>query len=529
MTTPSTMVPTAVVTTEAPAPTLRVAVTGPLSGVNWWAALGSEGSALDRLMTHGMTASLFVGTAHEPAADLAMLPLAVPRPDGDGWVVDQRIAADRRWSDGRPIVAGDLTFYLDTVRSFSLDGSHAYPTGVVSVEAPDDHTIRIRYERAPGPDLWPGEIGRVPFVPSHHWEALLADIHDRPALYGLEAPAPPGAMPETVSWVVAGSREDAYRLLMDGQVDFVHDPVGTAGLPAGLLDDLRETAALTTSVRSPVRVLAMNQRVAPFDDPAMRLALATIVDRVELAGMLGATPAYSFYRPDSIAPAGPGTFDGERLDLAARVDAAVTILEEAGYTWATRPAVVGREVEGGSALRRPNGSPVGPLRLLVSDHDSMRVEAAAWIAGRADLIGVEMEVVPTPDLAGIVLPPLDSDASRGWAIALLGWRWTGPADPVGLMIHLFHSSEDSYLAGGTNVTGLASATFDDLADRYRVTTSPSKAVELAAAMEAVALQEAAQLPLYRETITEAHAAGLPFVPVVDGIHADPRSWPFQSP
>lgn len=509
-----------------------MATLGGPSAPNWWAALGAEASPVDRVRAHLMTASLFTGTSLEPVPDLALLPLATPRPEGGGeWVVEQEIAADRRWSDGSPIVASDLVFYLERARELALDGSHVVPQGLVAVEAPDEHTVRVRFDRSPGPALWPGAIGLAPFVPAHHWEPLLRDVGDRLALYGMEFRQPPVARALAVEWVEMETRGEAYRLLAAGEVDLVHDPSGIAGLDQETLELLEESerVSLTTNVRSPLRVLAMNQRGAPFDDPALRIAVAAVVDRVEMSEALGTVPAFSFHDPEAEVPAGPGTFDGERLDLAARLDAAVTLLEEAGYSWATPPGMAGGDPVAGTGLTRPNGSAVGPIQFLVSELDPVRVEAARWIAGRVALLGLEIEVVRMSDLAGIVLPPVSQDRASGWSMALLGWRWTGPADPAGLLIHLFHSSEDSFLRGGTNVTGFTSPVFDDLADRYRATGSPSRASEIAAQMEAVVLQEVAQLPLYRETITEAHAAGLPFAPVIDGIGSDPRSWPYQTP
>lgn len=513
-------------TTTVPEPTLRVALVERPAATNWWAALGEGASWTDRVVARAHTASLFAGSSLDPVPDLAAPPLRVPRRDGDTWVVEQGIVAGRTWSDGTPIAAADLVFYLETARRLALDGEHVVAAGV-EVEAVDDHTLRFRFETEPWPGLWPGAVGFAPFAPAHHWEDSVREVADRFDLYSLEAPEPPRAAPGTIDWVVAGSREDAYRALERGEVDLVADPDGVSGLPGNVVEGLEASplVATTVSPRSSVRALAMNQRHAPFDDPAFRFAIAAVIDRRELAAELGALPAYSWLRPDETVPSGPGTFDGDWLDLGARVEASVAALTEAGFRWEVPPG-------GGTAgwgLRFPGGSPVGPMEMLVPAGDPLRVRAGEWIAGRLALLGIEVTVVAEPDLPARILPPIDAASAGSWALALVGWRDTGPSDPAARMIHLFHSSEDAALWGGTNVTGFASDGFDDLADRYRVTPDPVAVAEAAAAMEALLLREVPQLLLYRETVIEVHSSALPFAPVAGGIASDPRTWPRQMP
>lgn len=500
-------------TTTAPTPLLRVAVWGERGSSNWWASFGAGGASLDRARQHGATASLFHVTGLEPVADLAELPVAVPRPLGEGWVVDQRIGV-RRWSDGTPIVAHDLVFYFETVRSMGLDGVHArrFPPEVVAVEALDDRTIRVRFDVVPGPGLWPGAVGLAPFVPARFWEA--AGATDQLTLYGWAGESPPRAAEPRVEWLAAGDRDAAYRMLIAGDVDFVHDDEGMSGLDADLVEELESAGGIemVTSVRGELRVLAFNQRSAPLDDPAFRLALATVVDRAAIAEQIGGAVADSFTRPSPTGepgrPAGPGTFDGERLDRASRVERALVMLMEAGH-------------DVGS---------IRPLEILVSGSDPARVTAAEAASERMAELGLEVTVtaLSPEDLAGRVLPPIRLDRATGWDMAVLGWRPTDP-DPGELLAHLFGSAEDSVRAGGINVTGFRSPAFDRLVDRYRSTTDPGIARALLDEMELLLAAEVPQLPLYREVTKEAVRSGLAFIPVAGGIASNPASWPYQEP
>lgn len=500
-------------TTTSPKPLLRVAVWEKVGAPNWWAAFGAQGTALDRARHHGVSASLFRSTSLAPVADLAELPVAVPRPVGEEWVVEQRIGR-RSWSDGTPIVATDLVFYFETVRRMGLDGSHAsqFPPEVVAVEAVDDRTVRIRFAVVPGPALWPGTVGLAPFVPERFWRE--AGATDLLTLYGWRGEAPPRAAEPRVEWLEADDRDSAYRMMLAGNADMVYDEEGTRGLGDELLGELEAAAGIeqVASVRNEIRALAFNQRSSPFDDPAFRVALATVVDRAAIADRIGAVVADTFTTASPSGapgrPAGPGTFDGERLDHSSRLDRAGAILEEAGV-----------DVDA-----------VRPLEILVSASDPVRVAAAEAIAQGIRDLGLDMTVVALPpeDLANRLLPPIRIDLAASWDMAVLGWRATEP-DPGELLAHLFASSEDSVNGGGINVTGYRSPAFDRLLARYRSTTDPGRAARLLDEMELMLAADVPQLPLYREMLVEAVSVRMAFVPVAGGISSNPASWPYQEP
>ena len=102
------------------------------------------------------------------------------------------------------------------------------------------------------------------------------------------------------------------------------------------------------------------------------------------------------------------------LLAGARLQQAVFILKNAGYTWAQDPApsVAGR------GLTSPVGIVVTELSLLVPENDSLRVAAAVYIAEQMQVLGIPVNVQQT-----------DSDTllyavygSRDYDMALLGWR-----------------------------------------------------------------------------------------------------------
>lgn len=121
------------------------------------------------------------------------------------------------WSDGEEITARDFVFTVNTVHEFNLSGNwaSAYPTvdeadpsasGIVSVEAVDDYTVRITFNREPGLRLWPHAVGLGAWMPEHFWASVVeqarASQDPTATLYAASGQGDPSAGP-----VVFDSRE----------------------------------------------------------------------------------------------------------------------------------------------------------------------------------------------------------------------------------------------------------------------------------------------------------------------------------
>lgn len=152
----------------------RIGMIANLTTDNWWASLDTESGAQNQAyLTNGKTALFTLslpGFVPVPGAAATDTPVE-PVQEGDIWVVEQPIRDDMTWSDGEPVVANDLAFYFDTVREFSLGSNHASNFGptVLSVTAPDDHTVRVEFSERPGLSVWNNGVGLANFVPSHYW------------------------------------------------------------------------------------------------------------------------------------------------------------------------------------------------------------------------------------------------------------------------------------------------------------------------------------------------------------------------
>jgi peptide/nickel transport system substrate-binding protein len=283
--------------------------------------------------------------------DLAEGEPAEPQQDGDNWVVEQRIKQGVQWSDGTEITANDFVFTVETVHEFELSGNWlaAYPrptedsVGIDSVEAVDDYTVRITFNREPGLAIWPHEVGTGPWMPQHFWSDTVeqAGGAEDPAaeLYGAggegDLSAGPvvfedreeGAFARNVANEQWHNRGMEWRLYEDGAVERGEEAYGEVepegepaveytegpffdtqtfslygsqdaavlalrqgevdfllnplGMQRGLQDQVVDDEALQATVNPTfgMRYMAFNMRRAPMDDVAFRRALTTMIDR----------------------------------------------------------------------------------------------------------------------------------------------------------------------------------------------------------------------------------------------------------
>ncbi|HUF14607.1 MAG TPA: ABC transporter substrate-binding protein [Acidimicrobiia bacterium] len=154
---------------------LRIGLIANITTDNWWASLDTESASQNQAYLTNSKTTLFrlalPGFVYVPAMATTEAPVE-PVQEGDVWVVEQPIHEDRTWSDGTPITANDLAFYFDTVKEFNLGSDHAssFSPAVLSITAPDDHTVRVEFSEAPGLNVWNNGVGFASFVPSHFWQ-----------------------------------------------------------------------------------------------------------------------------------------------------------------------------------------------------------------------------------------------------------------------------------------------------------------------------------------------------------------------
>jgi peptide/nickel transport system substrate-binding protein len=231
---------------------------------------------------------------------------------------------------------------------------------------------------------------------------------------------------DSVIYLLYGTQDSAILALRQGEVDFT---LNSLGLQRGLAEQLRGDPGLQVVENETLgfRYISFNLRRAPMNDCSFRQAMAVIIDKEFVTNTILQGVAFPLY---TFVPQGNAAwyYDeapqlGAGLTREERVNVAVEILQNAGYSWQgdSPPAwdESNRQVVRGGNLIMPDGTPVPPLTLLAPSpgYDPLRSTFAIWIETWAQEIGIPL----TAELAGfnVIVPRVFSE--QNFDIFMLGW------------------------------------------------------------------------------------------------------------
>lgn len=405
--------------------------------------------------------------------------------DGRRWTF--AIDPEARWSDGRPVTAGDFVHGWRRVlgpsseSSFGelldcVEGAREWRRGEASAEAlgvaaPDDGTfvVRLRYPVpyfasltahfafAParpdlvgdgrGADRGDGEV-----VGNGPYRLELRRVRDRLRFRRNEHhPRGRRAAFDIVEARVVEEPQTAVNLYLTGAVDWVNAiPSSLAPRLAGR-DDFHVSLTLSTTL------LRLNVTRPPLDDPRVRRALDLALDRDALCRFVyraGERPARSFVPPGF---AGYSAARGGDEDAAA----ARALLAEAGF---------------------PGGDGFPELELLHTASDAYAAPAEAIARQLAQTLGVRLRAAPQEHRVCI-----DSQKTLRYDVCLANWVGDYP-DPTTFL--------DIFRAGSpNNRTGWADPEYDAILDRAAAATNADARADLLRAAEARLLEAAPLVPI----------------------------------
>ena len=510
--------------------------------------------------------------------------------EGDGWAIEVPMREDATWSDGSPITANDFAFTFATVRDLALGGNwlSAYPLpdpenpdaiGLTDVTAVDDYTVRFVFNQKPGLVLWPHGVGTSPVMPESTWgpiveeakasadpaaalyaasgvdndlssgpmtfverqEGAFARSEANPEFYdqGLEVSS--GGVDYTVgpyagesTFSVYGGQDAAVLALKAGEVDYL---LNSLGMQRGLLAQVQDDPNLTAIVNPTFgfRYLAFNLREEPMSIQGFRDALALMIDKEFMANNVLQGAAFPLYAtmPEGnvkwynaeVAEQVASEYVGKTIQ--ERVEGAVALLKEAGFTWETEPSIPLDEdgnplnaVNNGVGVMY-NGVPVEPIEILAPGpgYDPLRATYSIWIETWLNQLGFEAEANPTDFNALLAAVEPSSENTAEFDMFILGWSLGNPAFPD---YHhaFFHSSNDMLVNGGSNRGGYTSEEFDALADQYQAAESEEGAYDLMWQMEEVLARDKPYILLFDTGILEFYrqeSVAYPFTETLSGL------------
>ncbi|MBT8492223.1 MAG: hypothetical protein KJO07_04115 [Deltaproteobacteria bacterium] len=398
----------------------------------------------------------------------------------DGKTITFRLRKGVLWHDGQPFTSKDVLFTFQAMRKTTKPTVwKGYFADVDKLDAPDDHTIAVRYKKAYAPALITWTMGILPEHVYGGGELAESKGNKEPVGTGpfrLSRVEPGvrmilaandkwwGGRPYLDSVELIFGSKKPIELLANGQLSFarvddVHDWTQKANL-----SEFRSRFEVTSIPEARFRVIAWNAQKKPFDDKRVRLALTLALNRDRVIEDVFQGQAQSLS-----APYFPNMFGLDR-SIAPHpfdLDRAVKLLDEAGLpsTDGKRFAVELIVLE---SLRGPNSDEMLAI---------YRRDLAA--------IGIDLKVrfISTKQF-------FEKVVLRDFEAAYFGWLPDIPdPDPYSLL----HSSQ---IGGGQNFAGFANAEADKLLDEARNTLSRDERRSIYQKLHKLLHDEMPYTPLY---------------------------------
>ncbi len=309
---------------------------------------------------------------------------------------------------------------------------------------------------------------------------------------------------------------DAALLALEaGEVDFILTP---NGLSRGQVDQVSDNPSISTA-QNPAngfRYMAFNFNVKPLDDVAVRQAIACMVDKTFLTQNLLQGAAIPV---NTIVPEGNSywynpnvTLFCDGMSAQERLEKAVSILKDAGYTWDKEPAwndARGGSVDWGEGIKMPDGSPVPQMELLApsAGYDPLRATAGVYIEQWINQLGIPCKANLT-NFNNI----LDAVFGGGdWDMYILGWGVSAFPD---------YACDFFYTDAGFNVGHYSNPEFDKMCDEFYAETDMEKARDESFKIQETLATELPYIYLFTTPMWDAwdnNTVIYPFTDINDGI------------
>lgn len=392
------------------------------------------------------------------------------QPDPTTYVFD--LDANAHFSDGTPVTADDVKFSLDKAADATASpGIAAYLGGVTSVAVTGERQITVRLS-APDPaflrlmsasgaafitsraawDRAGGKVGTPSSLVVGTGPYRVTSFRPGAGLTLQRSSAWSGSRPRVATIDVKFIPDDNTRLLAarSGDIDLAFN------VPITQVNQWRQTGGERVESVNDLSYLGVNfdTRVAPFDDPKVREAIAYAADKEAIVTHLlhgYAETATSLMTPESLSPTYDATQARQILDGVSHVDYDMDKAKAA--------LAASRHPRGFSAeLTYPNTGPQLGL-------------AAQALAQTVKAMGITLHVkeIPIEQWLSTI-----GDKTHGMSFM---WYFSTTGDPAEV---------PSYLLGADNISGYTNPAVTDLL--ARASTAPDARSRIADLVQADSLQ-----------------------------------------
>lgn len=404
---------------------------------------------------------------------------------------------EARWHNGQAVTADDVVFTFNLIRRDAFLGLAPVAALVDQAHALGPAEVQFTLLN-PGSEAVRRICSQVPIVPAVLWGSL----EDPLAHANLDSPVGSGPFalleltaeghlvlgntgmhhstrPSVDKLIVEviSDESQALQALQEGEFDLLGWDVAR-GMAREVQDHPDEYAEIQLAAAAGLSVhsLLFNLRQAPYDNAALRAALAQAIDTQQIVDqvLLGFAdrgtaglfpPASPWYNAD--LPAVP--FDSqqatEKLTLAGFVD-----------------------TDGDGLRENPDGS---PLHIVITcPRSDVPLEVAELVAAGWTAVGIEAEAsaLPADQIRSVLM-------QAKFEVILHDLSVREPEDAY----LYFHSSRGGWVTGqvlGYNYGGYANAEYDRIAEAMLEERNPEKTLELLRQLQGVLAVDLPQIPLY---------------------------------
>ena len=134
--------------------------------LNWFILKGEPAQGLGLIYD-----SLLVRAYDEPDAVYGLVAESLEYPEDRSWVI-YNLRPEARFADGEPITAEDVVFSIETLKSEANPNYRIALAGVASIEALDDHRVRVDFEEGAALRDLAAEVGTMSILPKHYYETV---------------------------------------------------------------------------------------------------------------------------------------------------------------------------------------------------------------------------------------------------------------------------------------------------------------------------------------------------------------------
>lgn len=441
-----------------------------------------------------------------------------------------------KWSDGSAFTSDDVLFTKQLFFDFKIPRYYSKWEIIKKIEAPDAHRLVFHLKKPSA--IFMSRALTAPIVSRKEWEAVAKEAltREKPLrnLQDHTVATPLGTGPfmlteykkgayihmeknphffgtglvigdqelgphvQNILFSVYGTADVAILALKKGDIDYYWWDI-----QPGYIPDLKkqENVDLYFNKKSALYYLGFNLRRAPFNDRALRQAVATVVDKDFILTRIlqdYGTPMHSiipsgnhFWHNPNVRQYGSGETKTQRIQAAVR------ILRDAGYSWDIPPVDPQGNPVTPTAIITPSGNKMEKIVILTppADYDPKRAFAGTMIQEWLRELGIPAFARPMAfnALLDTVKEKHDFDAF------VLGYGRLN-LDPDYLRA-FFYSKNDK--PRGWNMSGYSNPDFDEIADRQRTLTDPGERQKLIHKMQEMIIDDLPYLPLYNPHIIEA--------------------------